>query len=266
MNGSAYFLSDLHLDSDSGERLQRLLSLLDEMSEDAKQIYFVGDVFDFWLGYSSVIFKAYYPFLRKLDDLVRSGIEVFLFSGNHDPDPGHFFTNIGVKVHETATGIKLGDHRVWLDHGDLVDPRSRLSRLLCRFARAPLLRRLARTLHPDLAWQLSRLYAHKREGYTDPLPSALLEQYFPERITQGYDTIIIGHYHRAVRHERVVNGKAAQLFALGDWVEQRTYLQYDGNEFILWRDNGSKAARCPLALGDYGPGEGHSVSSAAPGK
>ncbi|MEE2755780.1 MAG: UDP-2,3-diacylglucosamine diphosphatase, partial [Myxococcota bacterium] len=243
---------DLHVSSADSPRTKRLLSLLDEMAHDAESIYLVGDVFDFWLGYKSVIFSEYYPLLRTLERLVKRGVNVVIFSGNHDPDPGPFFSQINVTVEEHARGFKLGPHNIWLDHGDLIDPRSLFSRLICRAARQPTLRRYARLIHPDVAWRLSRIYGKKREGYTEPLPSELLTDYLPNKIKAGYDTVIIGHYHRAVSHRTAVDGINGQLFALGDWVEQRTYLKYDGT-FQLLRDQG--ASRPPLLLshGDHAP-------------
>tara|TARA_B100001093_G_scaffold519089_1_gene606410 strand:+ start:213 stop:1010 length:798 start_codon:yes stop_codon:yes gene_type:complete len=252
MAGVSYFLSDLHISSGDEPRTRRLLALLDEMAADAESIYLVGDVFDFWLGYKSVIFSEYYPLLRTLETLVQRGVNVVIFSGNHDPDPGPFFRKINVVVKEQATGLKLDKHNIWLDHGDLIDPRSAWSRLICRAARQPFLRRYARMVHPDLAWRLARLYGKKREGYTDPLPTELLTRYLPGKIKGGYDTVIIGHYHRAVAYQTTVKGVTGRLFALGDWVEQRTYLKYDGT-FQLLRDQGAGYAPLVLTDGDHAP-------------
>ena len=70
-------------------------------------------------------------------------------------------------------------------------------------------------------------YGRTSEEYTEPLPK-LLEDYFEERVNDGYDTVIIGHYHRAVRHEIQRSGQIKRFFALGDRVSQCTYLLYDG--------------------------------------
>ena len=83
-------MSDLHLCDPNEERSQRLFAFWDSIKGNAEVLYLVGDVFDIWLGYRSVIFSPLFPALRKLAELVESGTRVVLLSGNHDPDPGLF--------------------------------------------------------------------------------------------------------------------------------------------------------------------------------
>ncbi len=246
-----YFLSDLHAGAAHGDGDGRLIRFLRALKGEARTVYLVGDVFEFWLGYKSSIFSSAFPVLRVLAELVESGVEVVVFSGNHDPDPGHFFESIGVTVHEGPLAVELDGHRLWIEHGDTIDPRSRFQRVLCRTVRHPLIRWLARQLHPDSAWKLGALYGKKSEEYTEPLPSALQDVYFRGRIEAGYDTVIIGHYHRAVRHEVHLPGRPARFYVLGDWVSQYTYLKYDG-VFQLLRDTEGGPPE-PLGPGDHGP-------------
>ena len=74
-----YFLSDIHLGSrasnDTHERERKLCRFLDSIRHDAKAIYFLGDVFDFWFEYHNVVPKGYTRFLGKLSELADQGIE-----------------------------------------------------------------------------------------------------------------------------------------------------------------------------------------------
>jgi UDP-2,3-diacylglucosamine hydrolase len=247
-----YFLSDLHIADPNEPRAHRLIQVLNEMGEDASTIYLLGDVFDFWLGYSSVVFKGFFPILRTFAQLIERGVEIVIFSGNHDPDPGGFLTDLGLQVEEHPKSIQIGEHSVWLEHGDIIDPRGRVGRILCKTVRNPAVRHLARLVHPDLAWKLSRLYARKTEAYTELLPRELLESFFPLKIREGHDVVVIGHYHRAVNHTVTLDGVSAQFYALGDWVAQFTYLRFDG-EFKLLRDQGPDRAALQLPVGDHAP-------------
>ena len=85
-----YFLSDAHLGSLAIERgwahQKKLIDLLEEMSKDAVSIYMLGDMFDFWMEYfiRDKRKRQYQPFCRAIRKLVKKGIHVHLFTGNHD--------------------------------------------------------------------------------------------------------------------------------------------------------------------------------------
>lgn len=246
------FLSDLHFHSATTAGGQALLRVLGQ-SRDAAAIYLVGDVFDFWLGHQHTLYRAAFPLLRRLAELVEAGVEVHLFSGNHDPDPGDFFGEIGVRVHETALTITLDGMRVRMEHGDTVDPRGLRHRLVCQAVRHPLPRRMARVVPPGVLWKLSRAYQRAAtHSYGEPLPPGLLHTYLPARAREGVDALIMGHYHRAVHHRVEVDGRPVQFYGLGDWVRQHTWLRYDG-AFHLMRDQGPDRPPVELPEGDHGP-------------
>ena len=54
-----YFASDFHLGSpnieESHKREKRIINWLTEIEQDAKAIYLVGDIFDFWFEYKKVV-------------------------------------------------------------------------------------------------------------------------------------------------------------------------------------------------------------------
>lgn len=83
-----YFVSDFHLgipDHDSSlEREKLLVQWLDMAWKDAAEIYLMGDIFDFWFEYKTVVPKGYVRFLGKLAEITDSGIPVHVFRGNHD--------------------------------------------------------------------------------------------------------------------------------------------------------------------------------------
>lgn len=245
------FLSDLHFTSLAEPRCQRILDFL-AAQRDAEAIYLVGDVFDFWLGHDLTLYRAYFPLLRALADLADAGVAVHLFSGNHDPDPGALFGELGITVHEGPLATQIGPHRVWLEHGDLIDPRGLRRTAPCHFVRNRWVRRAARVIPPAPLMRLAHVYAHKPHIYGAPLPKGIAEEWFAAKVAEGFDVVIIGHYHRAVQR----SAGAARFFALGDWREQFTYLRYAGGpaaeDFTLMRHREDGPDR-PLPEGDHGP-------------
>ena len=81
-----YFLSDAHL----GSRLiknrraheKMIVDWLDRIKEDASSIILLGDIFDFWFEYSTVVPKGFARLLGKLGELVDKGIDIHFFSYN----------------------------------------------------------------------------------------------------------------------------------------------------------------------------------------
>ena len=68
-----YFASDLHLGTPDYEtslkREKLFVQWLDMISADAEEIYLVGDTFDFWHDYKTVVPKGYVRLLGKLAEL-----------------------------------------------------------------------------------------------------------------------------------------------------------------------------------------------------
>ena len=83
-----YFSSDNHLGapdrSSSLVREKRFVSWLDSIKHNAKAIFLLGDLFDFWFEYKKVVPKGFVRTLGKLAELSDSGTKIYFFVGNHD--------------------------------------------------------------------------------------------------------------------------------------------------------------------------------------
>jgi UDP-2,3-diacylglucosamine hydrolase len=83
-----YFASDNHLgaptQAKSAPRERLFVQWLDEIKEDAAVIFLLGDLFDFWFEYKTVVPKGFVRVLGKLAELADAGIPIHFFVGNHD--------------------------------------------------------------------------------------------------------------------------------------------------------------------------------------
>ena len=83
-----YFLSDAHLGAPAikNPKLHEkiLVNWLDSIKNEAAAIYLLGDIFDFWFEYKTVIPRGFSRFIGKLCELSDMGIELHFFIGNHD--------------------------------------------------------------------------------------------------------------------------------------------------------------------------------------
>ena len=83
-----YFSSDNHLGAPDFEaskpREKKFVAWLDTVKEDAAAIFLLGDLFDFWFEYKTVVPKGFVRTLGKLAEISDSGIPIYFFVGNHD--------------------------------------------------------------------------------------------------------------------------------------------------------------------------------------
>ncbi len=120
---SVYFLSDAHLGCRSiphdRTRERRLVRFLDSVKDKASAVYLLGDIFDFWYEYKTVVPRGYTRFLGKLSELTDSGVEVHFFTGNHDIWCGDYLVKeCGVTLHTVPVTVEIGDRVFMLAHGD----------------------------------------------------------------------------------------------------------------------------------------------------
>ena len=125
--GMSYFISDAHLGAESQEKerakREKLLSFLDYISS-AENLFILGDFFDFWFDYKTVIFREYFDVLCKLAELVQKGVKVHFFGGNHDwwAFEGSILSEIGIDVHRRPAEIIIDGKRFFMGHGDGIAP------------------------------------------------------------------------------------------------------------------------------------------------
>ena len=120
---SVYFLSDAHLGCRSiphdRTRERRLVHFLDGIKDKASAVYLLGDIFDFWYEYKTVVPRGYTRFLGKLSELADRGVEVHFFTGNHDIWCGDYLVKeCGVTLHTEPMTVEMGDKVFMLAHGD----------------------------------------------------------------------------------------------------------------------------------------------------
>ena len=82
-----YFASDNHLGApnktESAKRERKFVNWLNLVKKDAAAIILLGDLFDFWFEYKSVVPKGFVRTLGKLAEISDAGIPVYFFTGNN---------------------------------------------------------------------------------------------------------------------------------------------------------------------------------------
>lgn len=231
-----YFASDFHLGAypkdNSRQRERIIVAWLDEIKKDAEAIYLVGDIFDFWFEYATVVPKGYIRFLGKLAELSDLGIKITLFKGNHDMWMFDYLKEeCGVEVISDELAVTLDGKSFYIHHGDGLGPGDRKYKLLKKVFRSPFCQWLFARLHPNLGigiahnWSKhSRLANTAEEKWLGATQEWLIIHAQELEQQKHHDYYIFGHRH--LPYEYSINADA-MVVNLGEWINFHTYAVWD---------------------------------------
>ena len=151
-----YFASDFHLGTpnrvESHKREKQIVQWLSEIEKDAKAIYLVGDIFDFWFEYKSVIPKGFARTFGKLAEISDMGIAIHFFVGNHDLWVNDYFKmELNIEVHHNPKEFLINNKKFFIGHGDGLGPKDKSFKLLKKIFTNSFCQFLFRCIHPDLS-------------------------------------------------------------------------------------------------------------------
>ncbi|MBI5475239.1 MAG: UDP-2,3-diacylglucosamine diphosphatase [Ignavibacteriales bacterium] len=235
--GKIYFISDVHLGlgtvQEERTKENRLLSFLDNLRGNAEALYIVGDLFDAWIEYRSVIPKGFHRTLAKLDELVESGIIIHFLTGNHDCWVRDYFTNsIRIQVHIDPFDIEHQGKKIFLHHGDGLAKNDLGYLILKKIIRNPLSVWFFSWLHPDIGLRLAKSSSKKSRQYTSNKHYGEgdgMAEYAAKKIAEGFNFVIMGHRHIASVQE-IGNGTYINL---GDWISNNRFAVMENGNITL---------------------------------
>ncbi|MDR1737950.1 MAG: UDP-2,3-diacylglucosamine diphosphatase [Candidatus Symbiothrix sp.] len=244
MRNKVYFASDLHLGSPVLENRkiteQRFVSWLDTIRNDAKALYLLGDIFDFWFEYKKVVPRGFVRFLGKIAELHDEGVEIHFFTGNHDIWMFNYFEReIGVIVHREALITDIDGKRFYLAHGDGMGDDSRSFQLLRAIFRNRLCQTLFSWFPPTWGVSLAHRWANHNRRKDLQYPAEYLGEdrehlvIYAKRYLQTHpdtDFLIFGHRH--ILLDLMLNNRS-RILILGDWMQHFSYAVFDGNTLSL---------------------------------
>jgi len=247
--GKIYFASDFHFGipdhARSLEREKLFVKWLDKVKEDASEIFLMGDIFDFWFEYKTVVPKGFVRLLGKLAEITDSGIPVHLFRGNHDVWAFSYLQQeLNITLHRKPEIMDFSGKKFYLAHGDGLGPGDHGYKFLKKVFACRLNQWLFRWLHPDLGAKMglyfskrSRLANVAKEGKKDAtnnIQNEMLYQYSEAMCKKhpDVDYFVFGHRHLPIK---VKLGEKAEMLILGDWITNFTYGVFDGTELKLLR-------------------------------
>ncbi len=238
-----YFASDFHLGVpgrlSSKERELQIIRWLEYIKPDAGEIFLVGDLFDFWFEYKTVVPKGFVRLLGKLAELADAGIKMHFFTGNHDMWIFDYFEKeLNIPTYRAPIERYFGGKRFLIGHGDGLGPGDYGYKFIKRVFANPLCQWLFERLHPNFGIGLAKFWSNKSRatntneaefyGEDDEWLIAYCREVLKEK---KIDYFIFGHRHLPILFDLKENH--SWYVNLGEWLNFNSYAVFDGQELEL---------------------------------
>ncbi len=183
-------------------------SFLDRVPQPGDHLLIVGDLFDFWFEYQSVIPRKHFATVAKLQEVRARGVPITFVGGNHDRWGGSFFRHdLGIDFFGGEAELDLGGggRRAFVAHGDGLTEQHWTGTVMHRFTRHPVTIAVFRVLHPTIGFWIADLFSrHLADNTKDRAvldrASAAQRQWAADLLTRRRDLslVIMAHTHRPV--------------------------------------------------------------------
>ncbi|MCK5776623.1 MAG: UDP-2,3-diacylglucosamine diphosphatase [Bacteroidales bacterium] len=249
-----YFFSDCHLgipDVESSRKRETLLvNWLNEIKEDALEIYIMGDLFDFWFEYKTAVPKGFTRLFGKLAELTDSGIPIHFYRGNHDIwSFSYFEEELNIQMHREPEKKEILGKTFYLAHGDGLGRGDKGYKFIKWVFERKINQWLFRWIHPDIGLALGLFFSRKSRYANETKESKLknepnkqsiedsrLPVFAKNLLNKGakIDYFVMGHWH--IMRDLKLNDQSHFIF-LGDWITHFSYGVFDGKTFEIKKYN-----------------------------
>lgn len=237
MQSNYLFISDIHLGLQSPEierKKERLLvNFLATQAVSCKELFIVGDLFDYWFEYKRVYQKGFFRTLTALQDLTERGVKINYFIGNHDFLHRDFFEKeLGTILYENPIEILLNNKKFFIGHGDGLVKNDYWYLVLKKIMRNKFIQRLYSLLHPDFGIGIASYMSKSSRNYTSNKNYGEVDGLFEaaaKKIDKGFDYVIFGHLHKRIYKSY----KQGFYINLGSWLDKPCYGIFRENNFEI---------------------------------
>ncbi len=237
-----YFASDFHFGApdpaQSRARERKVIRWLESVRPTAGHVFLLGDLFDFWCEYRTVVPRGFTRFLGTLAAFTDAGIPVTVFTGNHDLGmKGYFEEELGIAVHHSPQAYEMAGKRFLLGHGDGLGPGDPVYKTLKWLFENRFFQWLYRGIHPNLGIGLANYWSGlSRKKNTGTENGFLGDDEWLWAYSKAveakthHDFYLFGHRHLPLD---LPVGQNSRYVNLGEWINFCTYAVFDGSELTL---------------------------------
>jgi UDP-2,3-diacylglucosamine hydrolase len=245
MSKKTFFASDFHLGANarltSRERERQIVRWLHQIAPEADAIYLVGDIFEAWFEYDTVVPRGFSRLLGTLAELRDGGLPITAFTGNHDLWMfGYFEAELDIPVHKQPIQTTINGKNFFIGHGDGLGPDDIGYKLMKKVLTNQVCQTLFHWIHPDLGQRLMHFSSQKSRAAT---PDAerdwlgddkewLLQYCLKKSIhIPETDYFVFGHRHLPIDWQ--LPDRKARYINLGEWMWANSYGVWDGSDMKL---------------------------------
>lgn len=213
------FLSDVHIRKDDSYRGKLLIKFLNEIKYNLKNLFIVGDMFEFWFEYNIALPKDYFKILATFFYLNQQGVKLHYILGNHEVVIGDFLKNLGFLIYRDEAKIELDGKKIFLTHGNKIDRRL-WTVLWENLLTSKINHKLYSLIHPDVGIFLAQGIAHlSRQQPRNENLSVMFEKFAMKKLAE-FDIVILAHSHIPAFKNY---SDEKYYINTGDWVEHFSY-------------------------------------------
>ncbi len=216
-----------------------IVRFLDDIKEQAAEIFLVGDMFDFWYEYRRVVPKGFVRLLGKLGELADRGIVLHFFAGNHDMWLKNYFgQELNMQVYVEPVELERNGKKFLIGHGDGLGPGDKCYKRLKKVIRHPFSKWLFGILPPVAGMGLAHYLSRRSRAQTGATEETFLGEdrewlliYCRETLRKkNIHFFVFGHRHLAIDYRL---NDTSRYINLGDWIRYFTYAVFDGEKLEL---------------------------------
>lgn len=242
MHKNSYFASDFHLGSPTYEKSRQredcVVRWLNSIESTCGELFLMGDIFDFWFEYKSVVPKGFVRLQGKLAQMSDAGIKIYFFKGNHDMWVNDYFTKeMGVQLVSDELIIERNNKKFYLHHGDGLGPGDAKYKLLRKVFRNPICQYLFSLVPPRIGMGIAKGWSNQSRSASNVKEVFLgadkewLAIYAKAQLEkQHFDYFIFGHRHLPLILDL---GNNATYVNTGEWLNYNSYAVFDGDSLKL---------------------------------
>lgn len=243
-----YFASDFHLGApnyaESRKREEAIVAWMNAVQDTAEEVFLIGDIFDFWFEYKTVIPKGFVRLQAKIAEFVDNGIAVHFFKGNHDMWMFHYFQKeLGIQLHSNEYCFEKNGKSFYVAHGDGLGPGDYKYKFLKRVFRNAICQWAFARIHPNFGLSIANYFSRssRKSGMSkDMIYNGKEQEWLYQFVTEhqkknAVDYYVFGHRHLPLE---LSVGNACYINT-GEWLYAQTFARFDGStlELLCWKND-----------------------------
>ena len=238
-----YFASDQHFGAPTVEKSKGrefiFVQWLDEIKKDATHLFLLGDLFDFWFEYKTVVPKGFVRVLGKLAELKDLGIDIRFFIGNHDLCMKDYFEKeLGIPVYFSHHHFDFAGKTFLVGHGDGLGPGDKKYKWMNKLFKNKIAQWFFKWIHPDIGMRLGNYFSTENRLISGEDDLAFLGEDKEMLIVYcktvyaetNYNYFVFGHRHLPME---IKIADDSLYVNTGDWINYNSYAVFDGSTLSL---------------------------------